>query len=139
MLKNHIIKKENGLSYILCQIRKKYFRCFPEELVRQKVIQILVEKYQYQLHRISIEFTVHCHKRKKRSDLLAYNSNYEPYLLVECKSWGKKPNSQDFYQLFRYHAYIKSPFVLLTNGVENWIYHIKDKEPFPLNNIPHFI
>ena len=80
------IKKEDQKTFIFDPIRKKYLVLAPEELVRQMVIQYLIEVKGFPKTRIRIEKGLKVNSLSKRCDILIYDQNMAPLLLVECKA-----------------------------------------------------
>jgi len=73
---------ENKIS-IFDEIRKKFVICTPEEWVRQHVVQFLIQEKGYPKHLIAIEKELKINGLKKRFDILVYDNNANPVVLVE--------------------------------------------------------
>ncbi len=90
----------------------------PEELVRQKLVHLLIHELKYPKSLISTEKSLNTLSIKKSSDrrvdVLCYRKLGEslaPYLLIECKA--RKPTDQALHQLIGYNAFIGAPFIAL--------------------------
>ena len=76
----------------------------------------------------------------KRSDVLVYDSNAEPLLLIECKAPEVKITQEVFDQASRYNSVYKVRFILVTNGLQHYcaeIDHNSSSHKF-LDDIPSF-
>ncbi|MCB0585836.1 MAG: type I restriction enzyme HsdR N-terminal domain-containing protein [Phaeodactylibacter sp.] len=112
------VKREKGKRYIFDPIRKKWLVLLPEELVRQLVIHYLLEEKNYNRNRINLERGLRVNSLQKRFDLLVYDMEVNPFLLVECKA-PQVPISQDvFHQAAIYNMELKVRYLLITNGIE---------------------
>ena len=115
-------KKVEGKLHIFDPIRKKYLVLVPEEVVRQLVIQYLVEEKNYKLNWMNVEKSFYVNDRLKRFDLLVYDQHMKPYLLVEMKAPKIKVNEQVLEQIAWYNLPIQAPFIMITNGIDTLCY-----------------
>lgn len=113
-------KQEDGKPYVYDPIRKKYLVLQPEEIVRQLLIQYFVQEQKISINRIAVEFGIEVNQLKKRCDLMVFNAQTEPFLLVECKSPKIKINQATFEQIARYNLSLKVPYLLVTNGLQSY-------------------
>lgn len=75
-------------------------------------------------HRISFESPVRLpgDKGASRTDILCYNEQFKPLLLVECKSRDVFLNEKTALQIARYNQKVNAPFLLVTNGLLDYWY-----------------
>ncbi len=99
-------------------LRKKYLVITPEELVRQLCLLFLIDQGNYPKEKINAEKGLQISGRKYRYDLLVYQSNLKPFLLVECKAPSVKLSNLTFEQISNYNREFKVPYLLITNGPE---------------------
>jgi len=135
------IKEEEGKFLVFDIIRKSYFLLTPEEWIRQHFIHLLIDHYHYPKSLIKIESGLRYNNLFKRSDIIVYDREGKPFLLVECKSAEIKLTNTGFEQASVYNKTIKASFIVLTNGLstfcckvnqENGQYEfIKDLPSFP--------
>jgi len=111
------VKKEEDAIYILCAIRKKYLVLQPEELVRQLLIQFLIAKG-YPKEKIQVEKGVNVNGLYRRFDIIVYDQEFHPFLLIECKSHTVKIDQHTFDQIASYNYALKAPFLMVCNGVQ---------------------
>ena len=112
------LKEKNKKIYILDEIRKKYLYLTPEEWVRQHVIQYLVIYKLYPRSLIKIESGLFLNTMRRRSDVLIFDRNAKPLLLVECKAPSIKINEKVIDQAARYNMEYRAPFIIVTNGLD---------------------
>lgn len=108
-------------------IRKNWVKETPEELVRQKLLQIMVRDLHFPPNMLAIEkeLSLLPHLQlvsdvpKRRLDILAFAKNGEefaPLLLIECKAVKLTP--QFAQQVVGYNRFVGAPFVCLANAKE---------------------
>ena len=117
---------ENKIS-IFDEIRKKFVICTPEEWVRQHIIQFLIQEKHYPKYLIAVEKEFTVNDLKKRFDILVFNANAQPLLLVECKAPNISISQTTFDQIARYNLAIKAPLLMLSNGFQHY-YSLMDFE-----------
>src|ERR1700742_5056419 len=81
-----IREPERKKEEIWDDLRKVWVRLTPEEWVRQNFIQYLLQIKQYPVSLIAIEKEIKLGELKKRFDVLVYNAQHQPWLMVECKA-----------------------------------------------------
>lgn len=109
-------KMENGETRVLDPVRKRWILLEPEEFVRQLLIQKLMTMPGFSVARMAVEKVFKNMPKKKRFDLLIYDHNHQPFLLVECKAHSVIINEKTFFQAGWYNEDLKVPYVLVTNG-----------------------
>lgn len=132
------IKEIDNKAYIFDSIRKKYILLTPEEWVRQHFINLLINHYQYPKSLLKVESGLKYNRLSKRSDILVYDREGNPFLLVECKSTDIPVNQAGFNQVAMYNMTIKAAFVILTNGLKTFCCKINQetKEATFIADIP---
>ncbi|MEL7020833.1 MAG: type I restriction enzyme HsdR N-terminal domain-containing protein [Bacteroidota bacterium] len=113
-------KNDAGRRYVFCCIRKKYLVWQPEELVRQLVLAYLIHERQYNIHRIRAEKLVVVNGLRKRCDILVYDMQVQPLLLVECKRPSVAITQQVFRQIATYNMPLHVRYLVVTNGLETY-------------------
>lgn len=131
-------KIEDDKVFFWDPIRKKYLVLSPEELVRQCIILYVLEEKLISKNRISIERQVPGTSKDLRFDILFYNAEAKPIMLVECKAPSVPLTQLTFDQISHYNASLKVPFLWICNGPDsifvsiNWMqkkFKILDKFP----------
>ena len=117
-------KEIEGKNYIFDPIRKKYLLLTPEEWVRQHFIHLLVKHYAYSKSLIRLEGGLSYNRLQKRSDIVVFDQEGKPFLLVECKAPEVKINQSVIEQASRYNLTLRCPFVVITNGLSTFCFEI---------------
>lgn len=112
------VKQAEGKRWIWDAIRKKWLVLLPEELVRQLLVQYLLLDQGVNRHRIAIERGITLNGLQKRCDILVYDADMQPWLLVECKAPAVRLNEVVFHQIARYNLELQVPYLLVCNGPE---------------------
>jgi hypothetical protein len=110
------LKKEKDKDFIFDPIRKKWLLLTPEEWVRQNFVQYLVQVQHYPADLIAQEKVLQLGELKKRFDILVYDKQHKPWMMIECKGPEVKLNEAVLQQLLRYHISIPVSFLIITNG-----------------------
>lgn len=112
------IKENNSLWYIFDEVRKKWLILTPEEWVRQHTIRFIKNKKKISDSAFVIEKKIELNRQVKRLDILLLKKA-NPWLLVECKAPEIALTQETFEQAARYNIQVKSPYILLTNGLQH--------------------
>jgi hypothetical protein len=110
------IKKEDDKEFIFDMLRKKWLLLTPEEWVRQNFVQYLIQGKKYPAALIAIEKEIQLGELKKRFDVLIYNKDHKPWMMIECKGPEIKLNDAVLQQLLRYNISVPVEFMIITNG-----------------------
>ncbi|MDA0195048.1 MAG: type I restriction enzyme HsdR N-terminal domain-containing protein [Bacteroidetes bacterium] len=109
-------KVVDGQTLIFDFVRKKYLVITPEELVRQGLINHLINDLYYPKSLISVEKEVKYGKKSNRSDIHIRYNNGGCFMVVECKSFRENINQSTFDQAAKYSTVLKADFLVVTNG-----------------------
>jgi len=109
-------KEENGKEMIFDFIRKQWLLLNEEEWVRQNFIQFLVQEIKYPLELIAVEKEIQLGELKKRFDILVYDSDHKPWMLIECKAAEINLDEKVLHQVLRYNISMPANFLVITNG-----------------------
>ncbi len=116
---NTKLKKEKGKTYIFDEVRKKWLLLTPEEWVRQHLIHFLIDQKNYPASLISIEKEIVLNDLKKRYDIVIYNKQLLPVLVIECKAPYVELDKAVVEQALRYNLIIKANYLMISNGVSD--------------------
>lgn len=110
----------NKRTQIFDGVRRKYVALTPEEWVRQHVVEFLVSEKQVPRSLIAIEMKLKVNQLAKRADIVVFNRQGEPTLVVECKAPHIKITQDTFDQVARYNMDLQVPWVVATNGINHY-------------------
>lgn len=101
--------------------RKKWLVLTPEEWVRQHLLNYLINIKKYPAGQIAMEREIELNGTKKRFDILIFDNNKLPLILIECKAPFIELNKSVLEQVLRYNLVVNSKFVMISNGVSDLI------------------
>jgi type I site-specific restriction-modification system R (restriction) subunit len=134
------IKEDKGKKYIFDEIRRRFVQLTPEEWVRQHVVNYLVVVKNFPRQLISVEKGFHQNRQKQRFDLLIFDRQGLPLMIVECKAPNVEINQRVFDQAGRYNNKHKAIYMLITNGIKHYccLLNLTEKNFRFLNDIPDY-
>ncbi len=122
--------------FLKCLKRNKDIQVKPEEIVRQLMLDKLINEYNYPLELLAVEFSVSFGTEKKLADIVILNKadKTSVYCVLEIKKHKGKDGKE---QLKSYTHATGSPLAVWTNGVEIDYYERLNPNYFePLSDIP---
>ncbi len=127
------------MSDIFDPVRRRRVRLTPEEAVRQQTIRELHELCGYPLELMQVEAAITLNGLTKRCDIVVYDHNVRPWMIVECKKESIHLTQKVVDQACRYNLVLQVPYLLLTNGHERICLHVDlenkrlDQVEIPIN------
>jgi hypothetical protein len=125
------IKAGGQKNLIFDKIRKKFVTLTPEEWVRQHVIEFLIIEKKISNAKIAVEYGLNWNGMKHRCDIVVFDEDFKPRLIVECKAISIPISQSVFDQIARYNISMKVPHLMVTNGMQ----HIYAKVNFEENAV----
>lgn len=113
---NFKIEETNQVVYIFDEVRKKKVILTPEEWVRQNFIHYFIYDLNYPKSKIAVEKEFQLNGRKKRFDLLIFDKETNPLLLLECKSQKEPLSEKVLEQCLNYNMKYAVPYIAISNG-----------------------
>lgn len=111
------LRKAEGKLWIFDIIRKKYIVLTPEEWVRQHFIHLLVEHRNYSRSLIRVEGGLQYNQLSKRSDIVVFNRDGLPWMLIECKAPEVRLTEKTVFQASTYNATLRAQYLVVSNGL----------------------
>ena len=115
---------EDGKTKVFDPVRKIYCTLTPEEKVRQMTLYYLVEKKNIPAGLIAVEYSIKVNTLSKRCDIVVFNKEAKPIMIVECKAESVPITQKVLDQAIRYYSGLNVNYILLTNGKTMFCYHI---------------
>lgn len=125
--KLELIRKGDKI-FVNCLIRRKFILLTPEEWVRQHFISYLKNELRHPIEAISVEKSLNYFGLKKRWDIVVYNSEFNPKILIECKAPQVPLSKNTFDQVLTYQNQLQCEFIGITNGINHFFWQILEKE-----------
>ncbi|GAB3991163.1 type I restriction enzyme HsdR N-terminal domain-containing protein [Spirosoma daeguense] len=113
----HKTKHVEGKVYIFDSLRRKYVRLSPEEWVRQHIVNLLLTHYAYPKALIRTEGGLTLNQTQKRTDVVVFDRQGQPFLIVECKAPHITLAQNVFDQIARYNHIHRAPYLVVSNGL----------------------
>jgi hypothetical protein len=132
------IKSQQGKEFIYDEIRKQWIILSPEEWVRQNFLQYLIQAKKYPATLIAVEKEIKLGDLAKRFDIVVYDKNTQPWIIIECKEMEVALDKQVLDQALRYNITLKVPYIVITNGTYCFGFSAKAGLLEELNNLPEF-
>ncbi len=110
------MKTADGQEFIFCLMRRRWVVLTPEEWVRQNFLLYLTEVLHYPASLIAVERQIEITGMKKRFDIVVFDTDAKPFMIVECKEMNVPLAEQVFEQAIRYNAVIGAKLLVITNG-----------------------
>nr|WP_256534144.1 type I restriction enzyme HsdR N-terminal domain-containing protein [Lewinella sp. JB7] len=102
-------------------VRKKWLVLQPEEFVRQLLLHFLIGDMKYNRNRITVERGVRVNDDPRRTDILVFDRDMRPFLLVECKAPRVPLSTDTFRQAAHYNGPLRVPYLMISNGRESYV------------------
>lgn len=101
-------------------LRRKFVALTPEEYVRQHFTAWLISDYGYPPQLMNNEVSLRVGGVCRRCDTLVYNSQGEPFIVVEYKETKVKITPQVFRQIALYNMVLHAKYLIVSNGLEHY-------------------
>lgn len=132
------IKIIKNKKHIFCLIRRKWILLTPEEKVRQFTLQLLINEYHFPQKYISVEKTITVNELSKRYDIVVFNQQLQPKILIECKEETIELNEKTLRQIATYNLKLSVPFLVVTNGIHSFYFKIENETSSQIFVLPKF-
>ena len=114
------IKLVEETTQVFDEVRKKYFKLTNEEWVRQNFIHYLNNQKNYPFGLMGVEKMIKYNTLKTRADIVLYNTEGIPNMIVECKAPNIKITQDTFDQIARYNLKLRVRYLVVTNGMTHF-------------------
>jgi type I site-specific restriction endonuclease len=131
------LKRKNDEVFVWCIIRKKELLCTPEEWVRQHIIHDLVDNKNIPIGLIASEFALNYNGRSKRADIVIFDRNNKPMMIIECKATNIAITEETLFQIAQYNFELQVPYLMMSNGL-NHVYAQLNSEKEGIKYLEHF-
>lgn len=132
------IKKENNVELIFDSFRKRWVVLTPEEWVRQNILQFITEIKKYPAKLIAVEKEIYLGELKKRCDIVVYDRNALPWMIIECKEMHTKLDTKVLEQILRYHITLPAKYLVITNGSYCYSFEKREVHFFEIDMMPEY-
>jgi hypothetical protein len=116
---NFELKHDQDKILIFDLLRKRYVVLTPEEWVRQHFTNYLITHLNYPRALIKVEGGLLFNKLQKRSDIVVFNREGSPWMVIECKAPDLKLSHRTVHQASIYNHSLKAKYLVITNGLSH--------------------
>jgi len=131
------IKKEADKELIFDEVRKQWIMLTPEEWVRQNMLHYLIYIKKYPASLIAVEKELKLNELKKRTDIVVYDNETNPWMIIECKEMNVALDQKVLDQILRYHLALPVSYLIITNGTYCFGFEKKNDEFAEINELPN--
>ncbi|MCQ2274028.1 MAG: type I restriction enzyme HsdR N-terminal domain-containing protein [Bacteroidales bacterium] len=110
------IRQVDGRREVFDIVRHRFVALTPEEWVRQHTLHYLHYQLGYPLELIQVEGAITLNGLTRRCDIVVYDSQVRPLIIVECKKESVALTQRVIDQASRYNLVLQVPYLCLTNG-----------------------
>ena len=132
------MRQQDGVNEVFDVIRKKWLLLTPEEWVRQNMMQYLLIQKKYPISLISVEKEIKLGELKKRYDLVVFNRDSLPWMIIECKEMNIPLSQKTIEQVLRYHITLPATYLIITNGSFTYGFQKEENQFYEINEFPDF-
>ena len=132
------LKVKSDKDLIFDPVRKKWLKLTPEEWVRQNLIMYLNSHLNYPLSLMETEKQFKLFNTVKRADIVLYDNNLKPIIIVECKSSNVKIDNEVFDQAIRYNMALGVKYLFISNGIKHFAIKLDTENPIFLDKLPEY-
>ena len=99
-------------------IRRKWVLLTPEEWVRRHTVHLLLEEVRVPAGLLAVEREIEWEGTRRRADVVAFDRQGRPWMVVECKAPDVRVGRQSMDQAARYNRSMGARYVVVTNGMD---------------------
>ena len=118
----------NKMQTIWDPLRKKHVALTPEERVRQWCIGVLSGDLGVPVHMMMSEAGFRLGDKQYRADVLVYDRQARPMVIVECKRPEVELTREVLDQAVRYNMALNVAYMIITNGRQTFACQRKEKD-----------
>ncbi len=130
------IKTEGDRSVVFDECRKVWVKLTPEEWVRQNFLQYIIHVKKYPSSLIAVEKEISLGELKKRFDIVVYDKDSKPWMIIECKEMNVALDKTVLDQVLRYNMVLQVPYLVITNGSHCHAFFSDKGQLTELNELP---
>lgn len=133
-----IISRQQKPYKLFDRVNKSVLMNRPEERVRLQWVDYAFYELGFNLSKISVEKGLQTLKQTdtKRYDVVLYNKDNMPEILIECKAPHISLSASTAMQAARYNQNLQAETIILTNGRSD-LFFDKDGSPLTLSEFAH--
>lgn len=131
-------RQQMARAEVFDPFRKKWVKRTPEEWVRQHFLQLLTQHHFYPSTAIAIEKSIQVGAMQKRFDILVFDQEQQPWMMIECKAETIALDRMVLEQLLHYNISMPVRYLLLTNGPQCVGWERQEQGLVAIDKIPSY-
>lgn len=129
---------QEGRPQVFDPLRRRFVALTPEEEVRQKLLYHLVEQLQVPAGLVAVEYSVKVNGLDKRADVVVFDTEGRPLMVVECKAPTVALDQAVLEQALRYHSALHPRYLLLSNGASTYCLKVEGGTVEAMDHLPDY-
>lgn len=129
---------QEGRPQVFDPLRRRFVALTPEEEVRQKLLYHLVEQLQVPAGLVAVEYSVKVNGLDKRADVVVFDTEGHPLMVVECKASTVALDQAVLEQALRYHSALHPRYLLLSNGASTYCLKVEGGTVEAMDHLPDY-
>ena len=117
-------RQNGGRTEVFDIIRKKWIPFTEEEKVRQFLIRFLIHQKGIPESHLSVERQITVNGLTRRYDLVVFDREGAPWLVIECKAPTVELTQSVVEQVGRYNKTLHAPCIAVSNGRQSIFFRI---------------
>ena len=117
-------RQNGGRTEVFDIIRKKWVPFTEEEKVRQYLIHFLISQKGIPESHLSVERQITVNGLTRRYDLVVFDREGGPCLVIECKAPTVELTQAVVEQVGRYNKTLRAPYIAISNGRQSIFFRI---------------
>jgi len=117
-------RNNGGKMEVFDEVRKKWVPLTEEEKVRQWLLHFMVEQKHIPMSHISVERQITVNGFTRRYDIVVFDKQGLPQLVIECKAPSVQLSQKVLEQVGQYNQMLRAPFIGVSNGVQHFFFQI---------------
>lgn len=118
--------------------RQRWVVVTPEEWVRLHVVQFLISERAVPRGLLAVESALRFEGMLRRADIVVFERNGQPVLVVECKAPTVSLDQATVDQVARYNYALGARHVMVTNGQEHYVIRYDGESHTFLDDLPAY-
>lgn len=88
---------------------------------------------------IALEKEIKLGDLKKRFDILVYDQDHKPWMLIECKAGQISLSDNVLNQVLRYNIVLPAQYLVITNGNQTLAWKKENNQLKEISELPEFL
>lgn len=114
------VRQTGDRTDIWDKLRSKYVALTPEEYVRTRFVEWLINEKHYPASLMANEVSLNINGLQRRADTLVADRKGDPFMVIEYKAPNVQVTQDVFDQAVLYNKVLGAPYLVITNGINHY-------------------